>query len=246
MTESVLQSKLVDLGLQGMARMLNVQLNQPKSMDRPYVDLLRQLVDTEWADRNTRKIARLTKDARFRYPSACIEDLDEHPSRKLDRSLVFSLADAGWIRRNQGLILLGATGTGKSWLACALGMQACRLGLSAYFTTAQQLFEDVRLATADGTLPKLRRKLTKVALLIVDDLGLGGIGTDVGPALLEIVDKQSAVGALLITSQYPVESWHSLFSDGTIADAILDRVVHRSHHIDLKGGSLRKRRPKGE
>ena len=134
----------------------------------------------------------------------------------------------------------------RSWLACAFGQQACRLGIAAYYTTATRLFEELSLCRTDGTLAKKRRQLSRLPLLIIDDLGIGGIDPQIGPILLEIFDQQSQEGALIITSQYPPEKWYDLFGDPTIADAILDRVVHRSHSINLKGESMRKVRAKKE
>lgn len=198
------------------------------------------MLDAEHSSRETRKIERLVKAARMRESQATLEDVDFKASRALDRSTVMNLAKCEWLQRRQNLILTGATGTGKTWLACAFGNQACRQGFTAVYRTATQLFEDILLSQADNTLPKLRRQLIRTQLLIIDDLGIGGISTQLGPLLLEIIDQQSRNGSLLITSQYPQEKWYELFADPTIADAILDRIIHKSHTLQLKGESMRK------
>lgn len=236
--------RLQELGLMGMARALSLQWDQPESQQLSFEERLGLMLDAELSLRNTHRIERCLKAAKLRYGQAALEDLDYHPGRKLDRSLVMSLADCGWIDRRQNLIITGATGTGKSWLACAFAVQACRLGKVAFYTTSTQLFESLALAQADGSLPRLRKQLIRKELLIIDDLGLGGIDPSLGPALLEIVDLQSNHGSLLLTSQFPTDNWYAQFGDPTVADAILDRIVHRAHHLRLQGESMRKMKGK--
>lgn len=232
--------KLDALGLRGMSHAYATQLDQPAVQGLTFDERLGLLVDAETTSRDTRRIERLLKAARFRHNNASLEDVSYKPSRKLERSQIMSLADCAWIHKRQSLIITGATGAGKSWLGCALGRQACRNGLSVYYTTATQLFEDMRRAIAEGTILRLRRSLVKLDLLIIDDLGIGGIDVHLGPNLLEIIDQQSAVGALMITSQFPHTDWFDLFNDTTVADAVLDRIVHRAHFIKLEGDSMRK------
>ena len=232
------------LGLQGMLRALNRQLEQPQTQKLSFDERFALLLDAETNDRENRRIERLLKSARMRQPSACLEDVDYRQSRGFDQAMVSALADGGWIGRRQNLVLTGATGTGKSWLACAFGKQACRSGYAVYFTTATQLFEHLITAQAEGSLPKLRRQLIKTQLLIIDDLGIGGIDVHLGPILLDIIDQQSMQGSLLITSQFSCDKWYDLFNDPTVADAILDRIVHRAHFMELKGESMRKIRAK--
>ncbi|AOE85914.1 IS21-like element helper ATPase IstB [Pseudomonas sp. TCU-HL1] len=236
--------RLVELGLSGMAIAYERQLNQPDLQQQTFDVRLGLMMDAEVSERETRKVERLVKGARLRESQAVLEDVDYRASRGLDRSLLMSLTECEWLRRRQNLILTGATGTGKTWLACAFGNQACRLGFTTCYRTANQLFEDILLSQADSTLPKLRRQLIKTQLLIIDDLGIGGITAQLGPLLLEIIDQQSRNGSLLITSQYPQDKWYDLFADPTIADAILDRVIHKSHALQLKGESMRKMRGK--
>lgn len=244
MLNNLTLSKLQELGLNGMARALGLQQEQPPMQKLSFDERLGMLLDAESSDRDTRRIERLLKAAKLRQASACLEDVDYRPARQLDQAMVMSLTDCAWILRRQNLILTGATGTGKSWLACAFGRQACRTGYAVYYTTATQLFENLVTAQADGSLPKLRRLLIKTQLLIIDDLGIGGIDTNLGPVLLDIIDQQSTQGSLLITSQFPTGKWYDLFNDPTVADAILDRIVHRAHFMELKGESMRKLRAK--
>lgn len=240
MLNSQTVNKLELLGLKGMVRALELQYQQPECQRLSFDERLGLLLDAETTDRDTRRINRLLRAARLRQGKACLEDLVYSPARKMDQATIMALADCGWIRRQQTLIVTGATGTGKSWLACAFGKQACRNGLSVCYTTATQLFEDLLHAQAEGTLAKLRRALVRTELLILDDLGIGGIDNSLGPILLEIIDQQSTHGALLVTSQFPPDKWYDLFNDPTVADAILDRIVHRAHFIELKGESMRK------
>lgn len=237
-------SRLHELGLNSMAKALELQQEQPQIQRLVFEERLGLLLDAEISARDTRRIERLLKAARLRQSNACIEDMDYRTVRKLDPAVVMSLADCSWIQRRQNLILTGATGTGKSWLACAYGRQACRHGYTVSYTTATQLFENLLLAQVEGTLPKLRRQLVRTELLLIDDLGIGGIDVNLGPILLEIIDQQSAQGSLIITSQFPPDKWYDLFNDPTIADAILDRIVHRSHFIKLEGESIRKLKAK--
>lgn len=244
MMNAMTQNRLHDLGLTGMARALELQLQRADMQRLSFEERLGMLLDAEHSARNTHRIERCLKAAKLRYGQSSLEDIEYHAGRKLDRSLIMSLADCGWIERRQNLIITGATGTGKSWLACAFGVQACRLGKAVFYTTSTQLFELLTLAQGDGSLPRLRKQLIRKELLIIDDLGLGGIDPALGPSLLEIVDLQANHGSLLLTSQFPTDNWYAQFGDPTVADAILDRIVHRAHHIKLQGESMRKMKGK--
>lgn len=236
------EQKLEQLGLRGMLRTLRLQQQQVDIGHLSFEERLGLLVDVELSDRDTRRIDRLLKAAKFRHSDATLEGIRYLPGRNLEQSHIMSFANCNWITRRQALIFTGPTGVGKSWLACAMGKQACRNGFTALYITATQLFEDIRLAIAASTLGKLKRNLSRVDLLIIDDLGIGGIDVHLGPALLDIVDLQSASGGLIVTSQFPVERWYDLFNDTTVADAVLDRIVHRAHHVKLAGESLRKQK----
>lgn len=228
------------LGLKGMLKAYEIQLDQSSASSMSFESRFSQIVDSEKCERNNRKVSRLLKAAKLRQNSACLEDLNYRADRCIDQSLINSLSTCHWINQRQNVIITGATGTGKSWLACAIGKQACRNGLSSFFITATHLYEHISAAMLDGSLLKFRRQITKSNLLIIDDFGIGGIDLKIGPILLEIIDQQTLHGALIITSQFPTNKWYDLFNDPTIADAILDRVLHRTHFIKLQGSSMRK------
>lgn len=234
-------ARLRELRLAAMADAYELQLQQPKLHQIAFDDRLGMLVDAEASAREHRKLKRLVRGAGL-PDAASLEDLDFRPSRGLDKTLVASLAQCDWIKRQQNLILVGATGVGKTWMACAFGHQACRLKMSVAFYRVSDLCEEIATGTLDGSLPDLKKRLGKANLLILDDLGIGTIGSDAAEVLLQIVDRRMRTGALLITSQFPVDKWHGQFPDPTIADAILDRIVHQSHQIKLKGESMRKMR----
>ncbi|MDH0731467.1 IS21-like element helper ATPase IstB [Pseudomonas sichuanensis] len=233
---------LSSLGLSGMAEAYERQLDDPALLGQPFETRLGLMMDAEKSERETRKIERLLKAAKLRETQATLESIEFKASRGLDRNTIMTLGECEWLRRRQNVIITGATGTGKTWLACALGNQACRQGIHTMYRTASKLFEDISLSYADHTMPKLRRQLVRAGLLIVDDLGIGGIDPQLGPFLLDVIDQQSQNGSLLITSQYPKEKWYELFGDPTIADAILDRILHKTHPIALKGESMRRSR----
>jgi DNA replication protein DnaC len=213
------------LKLQGMVNALATQQTDPKYATMPFEQGLVRLLEQELLDRDNRKITRLVNNAKFRFSQAVLEDVDYHAARELDPLQIQTLATGNWLHQNQSLILMGKTGTGKSWLACAFGQQACRQGISVLYMTATRLFENLYNAQADGSLPKLRRQLAGTGLLIIDDLDIGGIHPQVAPILLDILDTQSMIGSLILTSQFPTNKWYELFGDPTIADAILDRIV---------------------
>ena len=242
MLTNITLQKLENLGLKGMLKAFELQLKQPNINQLSFEDRLGLLIDSETTERDFRKIERLLSKSKLRYLEATIEAIAYHPVRNLDQSTILSLSSCEWIRQKQSLILNGATGVGKSWLACALGKQACRNGYSVYYVTATHFFEDIRNSIASGNLNKLKRFISKLNLLIIDDFGIGGIDLQIGPYFLELVDLQSISGGLLVTSQFPTENWYDLFNDTTIADAVLDRIVHRANLIELKGESMRKNR----
>ena len=184
--------------------------------------------------------------ARLRYArlrhNAAVEDVDYRTARGLDRALFQKLAQGNWIKEQQNLIIIGPSGVGKSWLACALGHRACRDNLSVLYQRIPRLFSDLVLARGDGRYARLMRALGGAKLLILDDWGLEPLTTEQRHDMLEIVEDRYGRGATLITSQIPVDRWHDLIGDPTLADAILDRVVHNAHRIQLRGDSLRRKR----
>lgn len=232
--------RLRALGLTAMADAFLEMEDLPEAAGLSRADWLGLLADREATSRENRRLARRLRDARLRQ-AAVIEDTDFRTPRGLDRLLFQKLATCGWIRDHHHLVIGGPTGVGKSWLACALGHKACREGFSVLYKRAPRLFADLSTARGEGRLPKLMAALERTRLLILDDWGPDPLTAEQRRDLLEIVDDRDDKGSLLITSQVPIGRWHEVIGDPTMADAILDRVVHRAHRLDLKGDSLRKR-----
>lgn len=201
------------------------------------------LVDAEHLFRGNRALARRLKEARLRVPQACLEDLDANPRRGLERALVRQLATGRWIAEHQHVLITGATGVGKTYLACALGQQACRQGYRALYRRVPRLFEELALAHADGSYTTLLARLARVDVLVLDDWGLAPLKESQRQDLLEVLEDRDGSRSTVITSQLPREQWHDYLGEPTVADAILDRVVHRAYPIALTGPSRRKEPP---
>lgn len=235
-----IEQGLQQLRLLGMVNELARQSKDRSIQESSFSNRLGLLIEAEITSKDNRRINSLLKRAKLRYTQATLEDVIYKPDRNLERLQINSLASCEWIKHRHNVILTGATGTGKSWLACALATQACRHGLSVLYTTATSMFDNIRLSQADGTILKLKRGLTRHNLLMIDDLGMGGIPSDLEHVLLEILDQQSVTGSVIITSQYPYKAWHELFHEPTVADAILDRLIHGAYCLELEGESMRK------
>lgn len=232
--------KLYALRLGAMAAALQEQQKDAKVSSLSFDERLAMLVDCEHQARDNRRIKTLLKDAELRIPSACLEDVDASAQRGIDKAMLRQLASCAWIDQNLNSLITGATGVGKSYLACALGQAACRRGLRVLYRRVPRLFDELTLAKADGTYAKLLRKLARAQLLILDDLGLGSPTDAQRHDLLEVLEDRYGARATVVTSQLPRESWHEWIGDPTLADAILDRLVHNAYKIDLKGPSRRK------
>lgn len=229
------------LKLYGIAAALAEQLTQSAAASLAFEERLGLLVEREVLYRDNRRLTRLLQLAQLKQRNACVEDIDYRARRGLDRSQVTSLASCDWIRHAQNLLLHGATGAGKTWLACAFAQQACRQGLSALYLRAPRLFDELSVCHADGSFRKRLAAIAKVNLLVIDDFAIAPIGPRERSDLLEILDDRVGVRATLITSQLPIEQWHDYIGDPTMADAILDRLVHSAHKIRLAGHeSMRK------
>ncbi len=235
-----LAERLRAVGMAAMADAFLEMQSQSVATDLTREDWLGLLLDREVTARDGKRLARRLSQARLRQ-NAVVEDADFRAPRGLDRALFHKLADCDWLRRSQHLVISGPTGVGKSWLACALGHKACREGFSVLYRRAPRLFAELATARGEGRLPRMLAMLERTRLLIIDDWGPEPLTAEQRRDLLEIVDDRYEKGSLLITSQVPVARWHELMGDPTIGDAILDRVVHRAHRIELKGPSLRKR-----
>jgi DNA replication protein DnaC len=227
--------------LQGMADALQHQAEQPQLHQLSFEDRFALLVDAERAHRDQSRIKRLLRQAQFRQ-QASLEDINWRAGRGLDRSLMASLASCDWIRQALNLILTGSSGVGKSWIAEACGQAACRQGLSVRYERTHRFLEALRLAHADGTYSKRLAQLAKIDLLILDDLGLKPLQPQERHDLLEVIEDRHGRHATIITSQLPPDTWHQYLQEATIADAILDRIFHRAHRIELQGPSLRNKK----
>jgi DNA replication protein DnaC len=232
--------RLRSLGLAAMADTLIELQNSSEAAEMPHPDWLGLLVDREVTARDNRRLVRRLTNAKLRQ-AAAIENVDYRTARGLDRSLFQNLATGQWIHDCNHLVIVGPTGTGKSWLACALGNKACRDGFSVLYKRIPRLFADLAQARGEGRLSRLIAALERVNLLILDDWGPEPLTADQRRDLLEIVDDRYDKGSLLITSQVPVSQWHDVIAEPTLGDAILDRIIHNAHRIELKGDSLRRR-----
>lgn len=201
------------------------------------------LVDAEQLFRDNRALTRRLKEAKLRIPHACFEDLDYAPRRGVDRAVIRQLAVGRWIVEHHNVLITGATGVGKTYLACALGQQACRQGHRVIYRRLPRLFADLALAHADGSYIALLARLARVDVLVIDDWGLGAVTDRHRHDLLEILEDRDGTRSTVITSQLPRERWHDYLGDPTVADAILDRLVHRAHPLTLAGPSRRKTEP---
>ena len=233
-------STLRHLKLLGMADAYQQQLEQPATHDLAFAERFALLVDREATQRDSRRLQRLLQMARLKQ-AACVEDIDYRHRRGLDKSQMAALASGDWIRAHQQLHITGPTGSGKSWLACALGNQACRQGLSVRYERTSRLLEELRIARGDGSLQKQFAALAKTDLLILDDFGLKPLAQLERLDLLDIIEDRYHTHSTLVTSQLPVENWHEYVGDPTIADALLDRLLNNAHRLPLKGESMRKK-----
>lgn len=228
------------LRMPDMALAIEDQRSNPDLQDMAFEDRLGLAVDAEIQARETRKLNRLIKQAKFKVDAAP-EDINYRARRGLDRQVVANLLTCDYIEKGLNVILTGPTGVGKTWLACALGQQAARRGYPVLYARLSQLLEELEVAHADGTLPTVRNRIAKRSLLILDDWALSPLTAAGRQELLEIVDERIGKTSLIITSQLPTDQWHVYLGEATIADAILDRIVHRAHSLKLSGESMRKK-----
>lgn len=228
------------LKLFGMAAALTEQSTQSAAHGLAFEERFGLLVEREVVHRENRRLTRLLQVAGLKE-RACLEDLDFRARRGLDRSQLASLTSCDWIRSGQNLVIHGATGCGKTFLACALAHQACRQGLSALYLRAPRLFEELSLCHADGSFRKRLAAIAKVDLVVIDDFAISPLGPRERNDLLELLDDRVGGRSTLITSQLPLDHWHDYIGDPTLADAILDRLLHHAHKIELEGESMRKR-----
>ena len=233
------KQKLLALKLTGMLDAFEQQRSQPETHDLGFEERLGLLVDRETIYRENKRLERLLRGAKLRV-NACIEDIDYRHPRGLDRSRMAQLASCDWIQQHLNLCLTGATGTGKTRLACAFGNQACRQGYSVRYLRLPRLFEMLRIAQGDGRYPQLMNQLAKIDCLILDDWGLQKLNASQRNDLMEIIEDRYKIRSTLIASQLPIDHWHDTVCEATIADAILDRLLHNAQRLLLEGESMRK------
>lgn len=239
MLDQATVSQLRSLKLLGFADALQLQLAQPEAHAMAFEERLALLVDREINDRANRKRTRLLQRASLKFPDASIENADLTGVRGIDRKTLTNLALSGWVERGDAILISGATGLGKTWLACALAQYACRQGYSALSVRVPRLAEELRALHGSGHFGKWLLQLAKTDVLILDDWGTGGIDPVTRSDLLEIIDDRATRRATIITHQLPREHWHGWIGDATIADAILDRILQRVHEFNLEGESRR-------
>ena len=232
--------KLYTMKLLGMAEGFKDQLEQPSFHDLSFEERFGILVDRQWTWKQNNRLQHLLKNAKLKL-QACVEDIDYKTPRGIDKSMILTLLSCDWIRKHQNLLVCGPTGVGKTFLACAFAQKACREGFQTFYLRLPQFFYQIALARADGSYGSFMKKLSKTHLLVLDDLGLTALNDTERRDLLEVIEERHGSASTLLTSQLPVEHWHDHIGDPTIADAILDRLVHNAHRILLKGGSMRRK-----
>lgn len=232
--------QLRGLRLDGVIHALADQATSTAASELDFDARLAMLVQREIDWRDGKRLNRLLKAARLKVSSACIEDINWRASRGLDRGVVTQLAGCNWVRQGHTVLITGATGLGKTWLACALAQQAARSGFSVLYVRAPRLLDELHVAHGDGSFGRRLAQLARIDVLLIDDFAIAPISASERNDLLELLDDRVGIKATLLTSQLPVNAWHAWLNDPTLADAILDRIVHRAHRIALKGPSLRR------
>lgn len=231
--------KMRQMRLLGMARAFQLTLDSGKNEKFTADEMVIHLIDSEWDERYNRRLDRSIKEARFRY-KATVEQISYEDNR-LDKNQVQRLADCDFIKRKENIILTGSTGIGKSYIASALGYQACSLGYRVFYQHSTRMFARMKVAKADGSYLKELAKMERQHLLIIDDFGIQPLDAQGRTTLMEIIEDRHGKASTIITSQVPVSLWHEIIGEQTIADAILDRLVHNAHRLDMKGESMRRK-----
>ena len=239
MTNEATIEKMQQMKLSGMSHAFRATMETSFATDFTPDELVAYLVDAEWEERQNRKLARLLKRANFRY-QASLEQINTTNQRNLDKNLLLRLADCEWIKRGENILIIGPTGVGKSFIACALGNQAALHGIRVLYFNCIKMFSKLKMAKADGTYVKELTKIQKHNLLIIDDFGLHPVDEQSKLILLELLEDRYSINSTIITSQFPINSWHDIIANPTVADAICDRLIHNAYKIDLKGESMRK------
>lgn len=242
MLQEPMMEKLLAMRLHGMADALKSQEQDPAARELSFQERLGLLVDHQWNWRQNQALARRLQVAKLRG-NACVEEIDYRAARGLDKSVIRALAqESVWVRNHEHIFVLGPTGVGKSFVASALAQKACRDGYSALYTRASALFRDLTMARADGSLRLLLTKLNRIDLLVIDDWAMAPLSEPERRDFWEICEDRYQTRSMILTSQLPVARWHEQIGDPTVADGILDRLVHHAHRIEMRGDSMRKKR----
>ena len=240
MSSKSLSDLLIHLKLYGFKEALDIQLSNPEFMELDFCEQLSLLLEHEKSYKQNKKLARMISASNVKYRSACMENIDYQVKRGLNKKQLLSLAQFGWVQKFQNVLVTGPTGVGKTEIGCALAMNAVRQDYSALFFRMSRLLEMLEICRADGSLPRFRMKLAKADILVLDDLGITPLNDMNRRDLLDIIEDRVGSGSVVVTSQLPVNKWHEYIGENTLADAILDRLVHRSHKIQMRGESMRK------
>ena len=241
MLEQPTIEKLHAMQLGALAQAFKEQLDDPVMDELPFAQRFGLMVDRLWIWREDKRLRRLLKNAKLKV-QACPEDIDYRTPRGIDKSVLLALLSCSWIPKHQNVLITGPTGVGKTFIACALAQKACREGITVLYSRAPRLYHDLAIAKADGSHAKLMERLARTKVLLIDDFGLAPMTDPERRNLLEVIEDRHLTASTILTSQLPLDNWHEVIGDPTLADAILDRLVHNSHKIALKGESMRKRR----
>jgi DNA replication protein DnaC len=232
--------KLKTMRLEGMCHAWSEQKHHPEIGGMSFDERFGLLVDAEWTYRDNKKVSRLLKDAKLKHAQACIEGIDFPAARALDKAIIRQLAGCGWVQEFQSILISGATGTGKSYLGCALAQQACRKGYRALYRRAPRLLDELKVARADGSYPRVLARLARVDVLVLDDFAVSPMNDAERRDLLEVLEDRYGSRSTVVTSQLPPAQWHDYLADPTLADAICDRLLSNAHRLVLNGPSRRK------
>lgn len=230
--------KLNEMKLYGLASAFHDYLDEKRPDNLTFEERFGMMVDREWTERQDRRLKRQLASAKLRE-QACLEDVNYRHPRRLERSIIQRLATGKWLIDHDNVLITGPTGIGKTWFGCALANQACRQGHSALYTRVPRLLHSLSMAKGDGSYSKVLSRLAGLRVLILDDFGLAPLGTEERHDLLEVLEDRAGRASTVVTSQLPVKKWHEVIGDPTIADAVLDRLIHGSHRLELKGPTMR-------
>ena len=239
MNENTLD-KMKKMKFHGMFRAFKTGLESEHQQDYTSDELISNLIQSEWDDRQNRSIEQRIKNARFRY-KASLEELNYSTDRNLDKNQVMRFSDCSFINKAENILITGSTGVGKSYIASAIGHHACSLGYKVVYHNVPKLFSSLKMAKADGSYMKEIAKIERQQLLILDDFGIQPFDAQSRASLMEIIEDRHAKGSIIFTSQVPVTKWYEIIGEKTVADAILDRIVHESHRLEITGESMRKK-----